>query len=154
MALALSTAGIKVKYIVETTAGTRPTTGYTALSGIKSIGDLNPEPSQLDCTPLEEKEWKQYIPGLKDVGGVVSFTANNTDAFQTAWAALVSAAETGIASNKKTWFEIVVPGLANSFYFAGIPSDLGLAAIEVDSVLDVEAYVTPNEIVGWAVKST
>lgn len=150
MAIALSTAGITVGYAVESTAGTRPTTGYTKISGIKSISDLNPEPNQLDCTPLEELEYKQYIPGLKDVGGVVTFTANNTNAFQTAWATLVSSASTASASDKATWFEISVPQLDKAFYFAGTPSALGLSAIEVDSVLDINAYVTPNKVEGWA----
>ena len=94
------------------------------------------------------------IPGLKDPGGALAFTANNTDAFQTAWAALVTAAETAKASNKATWFEIVVPGLTKSFQFAGIPSDRGLSAIDVDSVLEVDAYVAPNQIDGWDTKSS
>ena len=148
MAIALSTAGIKVKWAVESTANTKPSS-FTALTGVKSISDLNPEPSQLDCTPLEELEWKQYVPGLKDVGGVVSFTANNTNAFQTEWESLVSAATTAASSDKATWFMIEVPGLTNSFYFTGIPSPLGLAAIEVDTILDITAYVTPNKVIGW-----
>lgn len=154
MALELSTAGILVKYAVETTSGTRPTTGYTTLPNIKAIPDLNPEPSSLDVTDLSDIEWKRYIPGLKDPGGSVAFTANNTEEFITAWAKLVSAAETGKESEFATWFEIFVPGLTNSFYFAGMPSDLGLSAAEVDSVLSIEAYVAPNQIAGWAAKST
>ena len=154
MANELSTAGVSVQYCIETTAGTKPTSGFTVIPNIKSIPDLNPEPSSLEVTDLSDTEWKRYIPGLKDPGGALAFTANNTDAFQTAWAALVTAAETAKASNKATWFEIVVPGLTKSFQFAGIPSDLGLSAIEVDSVLEVDAYVAPNQIDGWDTKSS
>lgn len=154
MANELSTAGVSVQYCVETTAGTKPTSGFTVIPNIKSIPDLNPEPSSLEVTDLSDTEWKRYIPGLKDPGGALAFTANNTDAFQTAWAALVTAAETAKASNKATWFEIVVPGLTKSFQFAGIPSDLGLSAIDVDSVLEVDAYVAPNQIDGWDTKSS
>jgi hypothetical protein len=143
-----------VQYCIETTAGTKPTTGFTVIPNIKSIPDLNPEPSSLEVTDLSDTEWKRYIPGLKDPGGALAFTANNTDAFQTAWAALVTASETAKSSNKATWFEIVVPGLTKSFQFAGIPSDLGLSAIEVDSVLEVDAYVAPNQIDGWDTKSS
>ena len=57
-------------------------------------------------------------------------------------------------TNKATWFEIYVPGLTNSFYFAGIPSELGLAAMDVDAVAEINAYVTPNQIEGWATSST
>ena len=154
MANELSTAGASVQYCVETTAGTKPTTGYTVIPNIKSIPDLNPEPSSLQVTDLSDTEWHRYIPGLKDPGGALAFTANNTDAFQTAWATLVTAAETAKASNKATWFEIVVPGLTKSFQFAGMPSDLGLSGLEVDSVLEVDAYVAPNQIDGWDTKST
>jgi hypothetical protein len=154
MANELSTAGVSVQYCIETTAGTKPTTGFTVIPNIKSIPDLNPEPSSLEVTDLSDTEWKRYIPGLKDPGGALAFTANNTDAFQTAWSALVTAAETAKASNKATWFEIVVPGLTKSFQFAGIPSDLGLSAIDVDSVLEVDAYVAPNQIDGWDTKSS
>ena len=150
----LSTAGVSVQYCIETTAGTKPTTGFTVIPNIKSIPDLNPEPSSLEVTDLSDTEWKRYIPGLKDPGGALAFTANNTDAFQTAWEALVTASETAKASNKATWFEIVVPGLTKSFQFAGIPSDHGLSAIDVDSVLEVDAYVAPNQIDGWGTKSS
>jgi hypothetical protein len=154
MALELSTAGVLVKYAVEVSAGSRPTTGYTTIPNIKSTPDLNPEPSNLEVTDLSDTEWKRYIPGLKDPGGALSFGANNTTAFQTAWASLVSASESAAASNKATWFEIMVPGLTNSFFFAGIPSPLGLSAMEVDSPAEINAYVTPNQILGWAAKST
>jgi hypothetical protein len=150
----LSTAGVLVKYCAEATAGTRPTTDYTTIPNIKSTPDLNPEPSNLEVTDLSDTEWKRYIPGLKDPGGALSFNANNTTAFQTAWATLVSAYETAKAASKAIWFEIMVPGLTNSFFFAGIPSALGLAAMEVDSPAEVTAYVTPNSVTGWAAKST
>ena len=44
MALEISTAGVSLKYCVETTAGTRPTASYTGISGIKETPDFNPEP--------------------------------------------------------------------------------------------------------------
>ena len=154
MANELSTAGVLVKYIVEASAGVRPSSGYTEIPNIKSTPDLNPEPSSLQVTDLSDEEWHRYISGLKDPGGALSFLANNTSAFQTAWATLVSAAETAAASDKATWFEIYVPGLTNSFYLAGIPSELGLAAMEVDGVAEINAYVTPNQIEGWATSST
>lgn len=150
----LSSAGVTFQYCVETTAGTRPTTGYTVLTGITSIPDLNPEPSNLETTTLDELEYRTYIPGLKDVGGAIAIGANNTEAFQTEWSALVEAAETGKASGLSTWFSVVIPGLTKAFYFAGTPSPLGLSAIEVDSVLSIEAYITPSSIAGWQLAPT
>lgn len=150
----LSTAGVSIQYAVETTSGTRPTSGYTRIQGIKSIPDLNPEPSALETTTLDATEWKTYISGLKDVGGALAVTANNTEQFQTEWDDLVDAAETAKAAGKQTWFAVVIPGLTRSFYFAGTPAPLGLSAIEVDSVLEIDGYISPSEIAGWETKPT
>ena len=153
MSMELSTAGVLLKYAVETTAGTRPTTGYTQVPSIKAIPDFNPEPESLEVTDLSDTEWRRYIAGLKDPGGALSFTANLTTAFKTAWETLVTAATTAASSSKATWFEIMVPNFG-SFYFAGIPSPLGMSAMDVNAVLEIEAYVTPNQIEGWDTSST
>ena len=153
MALEISTAGISLKYAVETTAGTRPTTGYTAIPNIKETPDFNPEPSTLEVTDLSDLVWKRYIAGLKDPGGAISFTANLTAAFKTAWETLVSAYTTAIASSKATWFEIKVPNIG-SFYFSGIPSELGINGMSVDAVAESTVHITPNQIEGWDTSST
>lgn len=93
------------------------------------------------------------IPGLKDPGGALAFTANLTTQFKTAWETLVSAFETAKGDGKATWFEIMVPNFG-SFYFAGYPSTLGMTAMDVNAVLEIEAYVTPNQIEGWGTSST
>lgn len=153
MALELSTAGILVKYAVEATAGTRPTTGYTTIPGVKSIPEFNPEPSTLDVTDLSDEEWKRYIGGLKDPGSAQSLTVNMTSAFKTAWEAVVSAYEGGKADGKSLWIEYMVPNFA-SFYYAGIPSELGFGGADVDSVFEGSVYITPNVIAGWSTSST
>lgn len=59
MANEISTAGIALKWAVETTAGTRPTTGFATIPNIKSIPEFNPEPSTLEVTDLSDTEWKR-----------------------------------------------------------------------------------------------
>ena len=81
MAIELSTAGIKMGYAVEETAGTMPTTGYTVIPSLKSIPSLNPAPDTLETTDLSQTEYKTYIDGLKDLGGALTFTANLTQEF-------------------------------------------------------------------------
>ena len=154
MAIELSSAGVSVQYAVEETAGTRPTSGYKKITGIKSTPDLNPEASSLDVTDLSDTEWKRYIGGLKDPGGALAFGANNTEAFQTDWAALVEEYNVAKTSGLGMWFAIVIPGLTKSFYMSVEPQPLGLSAIEVDSVLEIEAYASPKKIDGWLAKPT
>lgn len=154
MAIDLSTAGIHLKYAVEATAGTRPTSSYIDLAGVKSIPDFNPEPSMLETTTLNETTYRTYIPGLKDMGDAKAFRFNFTDAFSSLWASLMSAYTTAASSNKATWFEVVIPGITKAFYFAGQPSPLGLSAIDVDAVLEIDAYITPTSEPIWEAKST
>ena len=136
MALEISTAGVLLKYCAETTAGTRPTTGFTTVPNIKETPDFNPEPSTLEVTDLSDLVWKRYIAGLKDPGGALSFTANLTSAFKTAWEALCAAYTTALADSKAVWFEIMVPTVG-SFYFAGIPAELGINGMSVDAVAEI-----------------
>ena len=156
MAIELSTAGIKVKWAVESTAGTRPTTGYTELVGVKSISEFNPEPNQIDVTPLAEETWHRYLPGLKDVGGAQQLTVNDYDDFRTSWDALMTAYDTAFASGKALWIEYNVPGITTkpSFFYSAVPQDLGFNGAEVDSAYENVVYLTPNKVAGWAAAST
>lgn len=153
MALEISTAGVTLKYVAETTAGTRPTSGYVTVPNIKETPDFNPEPNSLEVTDLSDLVYKRYILGLKDPGGAISFTANLTSAFKTAWGTLTSAYATAKAAGKAIWFEIKVPSIG-SFYFAGIPSDLGINGMQVDAVAEITVYIAPNQIEGWGTSST
>ena len=153
MALEISTAGIQLRYAVESSAGTRPTTSYQVVPNIKSTPDFNPEPSTLEVTDLSDTVWKRYIAGLKDPGGALAFTANLTSAFKTVWNDIVSAYSTAKSNNKAMWFEIYVPTVG-SFFFAGIPSELGINAYDVDAVAEITVYITPNKIHGWDTSST
>ena len=153
MALEFSSAGIKLKYCVEASSGSRPTSGYTTIPNIKSIPDFNAEPSLLDVTDLSDTVWKRAIPGLKDVGGALAFTANMTESFKTAWNSLVTSAVSAKASNLSTWFEVAIPNF-DSFYFAGMPAELGMKGMDVDSVVEADGYITPNKIEGWKTASS
>lgn len=156
---ALSTDGVKLQYCCETTAGTRPTTGFQDVSeDLKSTPDLNPTPETRETTTFADAAtgWKAYIDGLRDPGGALPFNFNNTEAFHTAWNAMKAAVDAAASGEtpKATWFCIIIPGLSKAFYFAGTPADLGLAAMEVNGIAEINGYITPNKIAGWAAKPT
>ena len=152
MALEFSTIGVKIGYVVETTAGSRPTSGVTNIPDIKSIPGMNLTPSKLEVTNLVDK-YKRFIPGLLDAGDDIALTGNMTASLKTVWNSMVSAAETAWASQKATWFEISIPGY-DSFWFAGLPSIMGFNDMGVDSVAEASLHIIPNQIVGWAAAST
>lgn len=144
----LSTAGIQFAYAVETTAGTKPS-AFTDIPGVKSIPEMNPEPSTLETTSLNAKVWKTYIAGLKDTGGALGLTFNDNDEFQAAWEAFKSAFDTAKADNKATWVEFYIPGKTKAFYMTVDVSDIGFGGAEVDSVLENTGYIVPNGNIGW-----
>lgn len=151
--IALSTAGVTLGYAVETTANTRPTSGYTIIPDIKEIPDFNPEPETIEATDLEETEYKFYVAGLKDVGGALAFTANFTEKLQTLWDTVVEEYETALAAGKRVWFEIKHPDLPKSVFFPGEPSRMGLPSMSVSSILETSLYITPNGSPEWNTKS-
>lgn len=150
MALEFNSIGIKVKYCVETSG--RPTSGYTEIPDIKAIPDIAMTPNQIEVTNLVD-QYKRFTPGVKDVGNDIQLTCNLTNNLKTVWASCVAAAASAWGSNKQTYFEIAIPNF-DSFYFAGIPSELGLSGISVDSVVEAQLHIIPNNIVGWAAAST
>lgn len=154
MGIAISTAGVTFGYAVETTKGTRPTSGYTLIPDVKEIPEMNPEPETLETTVLSETEFKTYIEGLKDLGGALNFLANYTTDLETVWAELVAAYKAAIAEDKATWFEVKHPKLDKSVFFTGQPSAMGLPAMAVGNVLETNLYITPTNAPAWEAKST
>ena len=127
---------------------------YGQITEIKSIPELNPEPDNLETTTLEETEWRTYIPGLKDIGGALSFTANLTEVSMGEWEAVVEAYDTAAEGNLALWFCIIVPGLTKALFFTGQPSPMGMPAMEVSAVLEVNLYITPTGAPEWQTKPT
>ena len=152
MALEFNTIGVKLKYCVETSAGSRPTSGYTEIPDIKSTPAIDINPAKLQVTNLVD-QYHRYIDGVKDVGDDFPFTANLTANLKSKWASCVTAAASAFTSGKSTWFEIAIPNF-DSFYFAGKPSELGVNEMGVDAVIESTLHIVPNQIAGWASKST
>lgn len=154
MGIAISTAGIKVKYASETAVGTKPTTGFVTIPDIKEIPELNPAPETLETTDLSAEEYKTYIAGLKDLGGALAFKANLTEDGKTKWEAMMTAYATAKAAGKAMWFMIDIPGLAEGVFFTGEPSTMGLPGAGVSAVLETSLYITPTNEPKWDAKPT
>lgn len=152
MALEFNTIGVKLGYCVETSAGSRPTSGYVNIPDIKNIPGADLTPSKLEVTNLIDK-YRRYITGVMDAGDSFDITANLTENLKTVWASLVAAANSAWTSGKSTWFEISIPNF-DSFYLAGIPTEMGFNEMGVDAVAEASLHIIPNQIAGWATAST
>lgn len=148
MAIPITSIGVKVSYAFETTAGTRPETGYKLIPGIKESPEMNPQPETLETTSFDNLEYRTYVNGLKDLGGVIDFTANYTqdliDLYNKADSGIIAAWEAAKAANKAMYLCIDVPAITdNSIYLSVIPSKLGLPAMSANSVLEITLHFTP-----------
>lgn len=135
MALAgLSSLGVKFGYAVETTAGTKPSTGFTELTRINSIGELSIDPSTIDASALTDMVTK-YIAGRSEVSENITIDVNLTDATQAEWEAVLTAYQ-GLSGGKQMWFEVIIPGLTDGFFFiAQPPSILPMPSIGQNELL-------------------
>lgn len=153
---AISTAGLLVKYCVEATAGTRPTTGYTEIPGVTAIPAFGDEAPTLQSTPLSATVNHTYVIGLRDPGGAIQLTVNDADAFRTAYDTMMTAYATAAAAGKGMWIEYAYPTAAglDSFYFPAEPAQLGFGGAEVDSVLQNMLNLIPQGDYVFAAAST
>lgn len=156
MALEILSAGMAVKWAVETTAGTRPTTGYAALVGVKSISEDNEAPNTIQTTPLSATKRHTYILGLQGGDGAQQLTVNDYADFRTSWDAMYEAYETAKAAGKALWIEYAYPAGYNmeSYYYTAIPSALAFGGAEVDAVLENNVYLVQTNEPQFAAAST
>ena len=155
MANAVSTAGMLVKYAVETTKGVRPTVNYTTIPGVKAIPAIFNDPNMLQSTPLSATKNHTYIEGLNDSGGAIQLTVNDYEAFRTAWDTCVAAFD-ALTDDKTMWFEIAYQAGSelDSFYFPAQPLKLGFGGADVDSVLENNLNLAPQGDYIFAAAST
>lgn len=144
MSQRVSTAGMYLCYCVETTAGTRPTSGYQIIPEIKSMPSFNPSPNTIDSTTLLETEYMTYVKGLKDLGGALEYGANLTDDLVDFWETLLTAYDTAVAAGKAMWFAVVHPKLAKATFYKGEPAPIGFNEAAVGAMAETTLYITPN----------
>lgn len=148
--MAQITAGVKLYYQVETVAGTRPASTWTQIPGVTELPEIGASPDTLETTTLDNLQYKTYIPGLLDTGGVLSITFNDTDSFRTIYTTMMGAQTTAAASGLSLWFKIFVPSPINrNLAFQGKLSPLGFAGAAVNGVLQAKLNIVPTNEPTW-----
>lgn len=153
MAIAITSIGIKVSYAFELTKGERPTTNYKVIPQVKEIPEMNPQPDTIETTSFDNLEYKTYTDGLKDLGGVLDFTTNFTQELYDLWQGSGGVMEQWKSSQeegKAMYICIDIPGLKESCYLAVNPSNLGLPASTVNTVMEATLHFTPIGEPIWA----
>lgn len=151
--MAISSAGITIKYAVETTAGTRPTTGYLAKAAsgtlninqyVTGISGIGAEWEQYDVTPLAATERHQFVKGLMGNDGSISLNAN-IDAVSRADWDLVVADYTALTGGKGMWFEFTLPGETQSTFVRGEPCAMMFPDVEAASAVQGAIQIIEND---------
>ena len=160
MAGEISTAGIKIQYAPEATAGPRPTaasaykekaTGATLniADYVTGISGLTAEYEQYDVTPLSETYRHRFVKGLQGNDGNLSLSCNINPTSRSDWNAIVTeyAALTG---GKGMWFCFSLPGDTMGAYFRCEPCEMGFPDVEAASAVQGAVQLIENQYAGWA----
>ena len=152
----VSTLGVTLSYGVETTAGTKPA-AFTLLPRVNSISGIELDTEEIDASALEDMV-ERNISGRQSTGGDWSFDFNLTSETEPIYKAMLEAAQTGLAANKRTWFQIIIPNLTKAFFVVAQPGtkiplpDLGQnellvasVACTIDEYKEMDTEVTPTE---------
>lgn len=149
--MAQITAGIHLWYAPETSAGKKPTEGFVRVPGITEIPEIGSAPDTYETTSLDNLEYKTYIDGLKDTGGALGFTANDTPEFRTAVEGLITTQEEKEKESLGIWYFIVVPApIKKEMSFSGKATPLGFGGAGINSVLTTTFYITPTGEPTWS----
>lgn len=148
MALAgLSTLGITFGYGVETTAGVKPTS-FTQLNRMNSIGGISIEPETIDASAIEDFV-ERTVAGRASTGGSFPVSVNFTEETLGEWEELISNYKAAQNSQKRMWFQTIIPGLTKSFFVvAQPPQAIPQPEIGQNELLVVEFTLSIEEYIG------
>lgn len=149
----VSTLGVTLSYGVETTAGQKPAT-FTTLPRCNEISGIELDTETIDASALEDYQ-ERSIAGRQSTGGEWSVTFNLTNETIPIIETMMSAAQTGLASNKRTWFQVASPNLTKAFFVVGQPgTKVPMPDFSQNELLTGEISITIDEYIGLDTKVT
>lgn len=158
MAGEISSAGVAIYYAPESTAGTKPASGFKqkATSSTLNIADyvtgvsgLGADYDMLDVTPLSETDRHRFIKGLQSNDGSISLSANINPTSRSDWQRIVSE-YTALTGGKALWFEFVLPGDSQAIFVRGEPLPMRFPDVEAGSAVQGAIQIVENEYGDWS----
>ena len=143
MGIPITTIGMKVSWCEETSAGTRPTTGYKVIHNLKEFPDTDVAPQTADATTFDQTKNTISVTLLQDLSGSMDITANlNTELF-TEWEEMCDAYDTGKATGKKMWLALDLPDFEKSAFLPIEPSHItGFTGMNANSLAEQKLHFT------------
>lgn len=162
MAGEISSAGVQIYYAPESTVDTCPSSGFKqkASGGTLNIADyvtgisgLGADYDMLDVTPLSETSRHRFVKGLQNNDGSISFNANINPTSRADWG-LIVAEFAALTGGKSLWWEVILPGDTDGFFFRGEPLPMRFPDVEAGSAVQGAVQIVENKCTGFATKIT
>ena len=157
MAGEISSAGVKILYAPESTAGTMPSTGFKQKATgatlniadyITGVSGLGADYDMLDVTPLSEPERHRFIRGLQNNDGSIELSANINPTSRADWAKIV-AEYAALTGGKALWFEFILPGDTEAIFVRGEPLPMRFPDVEAGSAVQGAVQIVENQYADW-----
>lgn len=141
----LSSIKLKVAVAVETTAGTKPTTGYYRIPMVTALPDMDWENDTIDVTSYDDEKNYRYIPGLRDTGGLLSLEANYSDYGIAMWDDIADkVSPENNPTGKSAWLLIQIDGATQKYLVPIIPVKTGIPDAPVNDKVSINFNFTVN----------
>lgn len=159
MAGEIAALGVKLLYCAESTAGTRPTTGYKekATAGtlnladfITSITGLTSDIETVETTPLSTPQYgrRQFIPTLYGNDGSIKLNCNINKTSRESWNAICTE-HAALTGGKSMWWEVVLPGEDKGYFFRGEPIPMQMPDLNVGEAVQGEVQIVESDNEAW-----
>ena len=162
MAGEISSAGVQIFYAPESTVDTCPSTGFKQKATgatlniadyVTGISGLGADYDMYDVTPLSETMRHRFIKGLQNNDGSVEFNCNINPTSRSDWGKIVT--EFGnLTGGKALWFEVILPGDTDGFFFRGEPLPMRFPDVEAGQAVQGAVQIVENKCTGFATKIT
>lgn len=162
MAGEISSAGLKILYAPESTAGQMPSTGFKEKATgatlniadyVTGISGLGADYDMYDVTPLSETNRHRFIPGLQSNDGSIELSANINPTSRADWGAIVEEYE-ALTGGKALWFEFILPGDTDAVFVRGIPLPMRFPDVEAGSAVQGAVQIVENQYTDWTTAIT
>lgn len=149
----VSTLGVILSYGVETVAGQKPSL-FKQLPRVNSISGIELDIEEIDSSALEDYQ-ARTIAGRQSTGGDWGVTFNFTNETIPLIETMMEEASTGLASGKRTWYQVSAPNLNKAFFVVGQPgTKVPMPDFSQNELLTGEISITIDEYKGLDTKVT
>lgn len=142
MAIPATTIGLKISIAAETTAGTRPTSGYTHLKMVTSFPELDLSPDTIDTTSYDNLIYKSSTPGLIDTTGAQAMEAIYSDEITKTWNDIVTAYESEANEGKGVWLAVQRLNSEKAWFLPIEPIKTGVPNFPLNDVIKINLQFT------------